>query len=133
MVGRVYVGAHNPLDVICGAGLGVAIGSALNLVVDVPRRSVVPPPPPPTPPKRKAYGASPAAQSELCSRAPPVGAGRRSVDGPGTTGGVEESGLASTEHGQAPSFERSLVAATCSSCGSRARRSKLRRPPPVLR
>lgn len=36
MVGRVYVGAHNPLDVICGAGLGVAIGSALNLIVGVP-------------------------------------------------------------------------------------------------
>ena len=36
MVGRVYVGAHNPLDVICGAGLGVAIGSGLNLVVGVP-------------------------------------------------------------------------------------------------
>ena len=25
MVGRVYVGAHNPLDVVCGAALGVAI------------------------------------------------------------------------------------------------------------
>jgi glycosyltransferase 2 family protein len=36
MVGRVYVGAHNPLDVICGAGLGVAIGSVLNLLVGVP-------------------------------------------------------------------------------------------------
>ena len=36
MIGRVYVGAHNPLDVICGAGLGVAIGSLLNLVVGVP-------------------------------------------------------------------------------------------------
>ena len=36
MVGRVYVGAHNPLDVICGAGLGVAIGSLLNLIVGVP-------------------------------------------------------------------------------------------------
>jgi undecaprenyl-diphosphatase len=36
MVGRVYVGAHNPLDVICGAGLGVSIGSLLNLVVGVP-------------------------------------------------------------------------------------------------
>ncbi len=36
MVGRVYVGAHNPLDVICGAALGVAIGSGLNLVVGVP-------------------------------------------------------------------------------------------------
>jgi undecaprenyl-diphosphatase len=36
MVGRVYVGAHNPLDVICGAALGVAVGSVLNLVVGVP-------------------------------------------------------------------------------------------------
>jgi undecaprenyl-diphosphatase len=36
MVGRVYVGAHNPLDVICGAALGVAIGSCLNLIVAVP-------------------------------------------------------------------------------------------------
>lgn len=35
-VGRVYVGAHNPLDVICGAGLGLAIGSGLNLVFGVP-------------------------------------------------------------------------------------------------
>ena len=40
MVGRVYVGAHNPLDVVCGAALGVAIGSGLNLVVGRPRRSV---------------------------------------------------------------------------------------------
>ncbi|MET0727783.1 MAG: phosphatase PAP2 family protein [Acidimicrobiales bacterium] len=38
MFGRVYVGAHNPLDVICGAGLGIAIGSVLNLVVGVPAR-----------------------------------------------------------------------------------------------
>jgi undecaprenyl-diphosphatase len=36
MFGRVYVGAHNPLDVICGAGLGVAIGSVLNLAIGVP-------------------------------------------------------------------------------------------------
>ncbi len=36
MVARVYVGAHNPLDVICGVGLGVAIGSLLNLVFAVP-------------------------------------------------------------------------------------------------
>jgi undecaprenyl-diphosphatase len=35
-LGRVYVGAHNPLDVICGAGLGLAIGSALNLLIGVP-------------------------------------------------------------------------------------------------
>jgi membrane-associated phospholipid phosphatase len=34
--GRVYVGAHNPLDVVCGAGLGIAIGSALNLILGVP-------------------------------------------------------------------------------------------------
>ena len=37
--GRVYVGAHNPLDVICGAGLGVAIGSGLNLILGVPAPS----------------------------------------------------------------------------------------------
>jgi len=36
LVTRVYVGAHNPLDVICGAALGLAIGSALNLVFGVP-------------------------------------------------------------------------------------------------
>jgi glycosyltransferase 2 family protein len=36
MVTRVYVGAHNPLDVICGAALGVVIGAALNLAFGVP-------------------------------------------------------------------------------------------------
>jgi undecaprenyl-diphosphatase len=36
MVARVYVGAHNPLDVICGAALGLAIASALSLAVGVP-------------------------------------------------------------------------------------------------
>jgi glycosyltransferase 2 family protein len=40
MIGRVYVGAHNPLDVVCGAALGVVIGSCLNLAVGVPVRSV---------------------------------------------------------------------------------------------
>ena len=35
-VARVYVGAHNPLDVVCGAGLGVALGSATNLAFGVP-------------------------------------------------------------------------------------------------
>ena len=40
MFGRVYVGAHNPLDVVCGAGLGIAIGSVLNLVVGVPADAV---------------------------------------------------------------------------------------------
>lgn len=33
---RVYVGAHNPLDVVCGAGLGLAIGGGLNLLLGVP-------------------------------------------------------------------------------------------------
>jgi membrane-associated phospholipid phosphatase len=31
MVTRVYVGAHNPLDVVCGAGLGLAIAGAINI------------------------------------------------------------------------------------------------------
>ncbi|MDH5223656.1 MAG: phosphatase PAP2 family protein [Actinomycetota bacterium] len=34
---RIYLGAHNPLDVLGGAGLGVAIGGAANLVLGVPR------------------------------------------------------------------------------------------------
>jgi glycosyltransferase 2 family protein len=33
MLTRVYVGAHNPLDVVCGAGLGMAIAGAINLVM----------------------------------------------------------------------------------------------------
>jgi glycosyltransferase 2 family protein len=41
MLARVYVGAHNPLDVVCGAGLGVALGAAINLALGAPRRSVV--------------------------------------------------------------------------------------------
>ena len=36
LLARVYVGAHNPLDVICGAGLGLAIGSCINLALGVP-------------------------------------------------------------------------------------------------
>ena len=35
-VGRLYVGAHLPLDLIGGAALGVAVGSAANLIVGVP-------------------------------------------------------------------------------------------------
>ena len=35
-VARIYLGAHNPLDVVGGAGLGVAIAGALNLVFGVP-------------------------------------------------------------------------------------------------
>ena len=41
MVGRVYVGAHNPLDVVCGAALGIAIAGAVDLVIH--RRPPVPP------------------------------------------------------------------------------------------
>jgi undecaprenyl-diphosphatase len=33
MVTRVYVGAHNPLDVVCGAALGLAIAGAINVVL----------------------------------------------------------------------------------------------------
>ena len=36
---RVYLGAHIPLDVCAGAGLGVFIGGVLNLVVGVPGNS----------------------------------------------------------------------------------------------
>jgi membrane-associated phospholipid phosphatase len=39
MVTRVYVAAHNPLDVICGAALGLAIGGCLNLAFGVPAAS----------------------------------------------------------------------------------------------
>jgi undecaprenyl-diphosphatase len=35
-VGRMYVGAHLPLDVIGGAGLGVAIGAMVHLILGVP-------------------------------------------------------------------------------------------------
>jgi undecaprenyl-diphosphatase len=36
LVGRLYVGAHLPLDLIGGAALGIAAGSAANLLVGVP-------------------------------------------------------------------------------------------------
>jgi undecaprenyl-diphosphatase len=36
MIGRVYVGAHNPLDVVCGAALGVALGAATNVLLGAP-------------------------------------------------------------------------------------------------
>ncbi len=33
---RIYLGAHNPLDVVGGLGLGVAVGAASNLLVGTP-------------------------------------------------------------------------------------------------
>jgi lipopolysaccharide transport system permease protein len=33
MLGRVYVGAHNPLDVTAGLGVGLLVGSVLDLVL----------------------------------------------------------------------------------------------------
>jgi undecaprenyl-diphosphatase len=35
-VARVYLGAHNPLDVVAGACLGIAIAAGLNLIVGEP-------------------------------------------------------------------------------------------------
>lgn len=37
-VARIYLGAHNPLDVVGGAGLGIAIAGALNFAFGVPDR-----------------------------------------------------------------------------------------------
>jgi undecaprenyl-diphosphatase len=39
LVARVYVGAHNPLDVLCGAALGVGVGGAANLMFGVPEEA----------------------------------------------------------------------------------------------
>jgi undecaprenyl-diphosphatase len=35
-VARVYLGAHNPLDVVCGAGVGLLLGGLLTWIVGVP-------------------------------------------------------------------------------------------------
>ena len=39
-VGRIYLGAHNPLDVVAGAGLGLAIAASLNLGLGIPREGM---------------------------------------------------------------------------------------------
>jgi glycosyltransferase 2 family protein len=39
LVARIYVGAHNPLDVVCGLGLGLAIAALLNLALGPPAGS----------------------------------------------------------------------------------------------
>ncbi|MBA3765180.1 MAG: phosphatase PAP2 family protein, partial [Actinobacteria bacterium] len=33
---RIYLGAHNPLDVMGGLGMGLAVGGAVNLAIGVP-------------------------------------------------------------------------------------------------
>ena len=39
MFGRMYVGAHLPLDLVGGAALGAIAGSLANLLIGVPSRS----------------------------------------------------------------------------------------------
>jgi membrane-associated phospholipid phosphatase len=38
---RVYLGAHNPLDVACGAGAGLFLGGVLTFVIGVPERAEI--------------------------------------------------------------------------------------------
>jgi undecaprenyl-diphosphatase len=38
-VARVYLGAHNPLDVVVGGAAGVGVGAAISLLLGVRRRA----------------------------------------------------------------------------------------------
>jgi undecaprenyl-diphosphatase len=38
---RVYLGAHNPLDVVCGAGAGLFLGGLLTFVIGVPQHAEI--------------------------------------------------------------------------------------------
>jgi membrane-associated phospholipid phosphatase len=38
---RVYLGAHNPLDVVCGAGAGLFLGGVLTFAIGVPERAEI--------------------------------------------------------------------------------------------
>ena len=44
-VARIYLGAHNPLDVVVGGAAGIALAAVLNLVVGVPRAGTPAPEP----------------------------------------------------------------------------------------
>lgn len=42
VVARIYLGAHTPLDVLGGAGAGLAVGGLINIIVGVPPETALP-------------------------------------------------------------------------------------------